>query len=784
MQYDAQPVLEPLESRTLLDAAVLAGDPIDPAPVGDDPAIRQSYYVSPAGGTGGTGTAANPFHSLDYAVSTAGGGNTFLLLPGVYGEISLQDAGDGTAEAPTIVRSLNKWEAIIEDAATPIDTVSTEYIRFEGLQVRGGEYGIRVISDDVTVQDCWIHGTADTAVRIFDVRRAVIRGNLIEDNSLQEDLNSAVYVTGQNLRVESNVFRSNRGVAIMAREATNLRVTGNLVIGDANSWALWAHSGQDIHFESNVVVNCAPGSNGIIMWHNNAGVRLRANHFHPDVDGSVFDGVQSSAPADYLGLAPELTVDPAGEPLSDAELAAAVDGVDLQDVYWISPAGSVGADGSYERPWSLHEAFSTVGGGHTFILLPGDYNNFRIYDQWSGTAGDPTVLRAAKRWGADFETIGTHGVTVDASYVTLEGIEATGASLDGIKTYGANITIRDAWVHDNTRQGILMVDVRHALIEGSLIESNGTDTQFDHGIYAGGADITVRGNVIRHNAAYGVHLFPGVDGSLTEGNLIYGHQTKSGVAIVTEGVGTSRLVGNVVVDNAHGNFYLKGVSEVQLQDNLVLAAGDAVVFDSLHTGDLYPYAQLRPEWFTDASVPFDPQSMGLLDPTGGPSVHIAGDPRNALPFGRDGGQTGGRFCRIRSVADLKAAMGFASDAESGIDAGAALQWERPARDAAPGTPLASESVSSTTTGQDSTRTAADSPTDDGTARAPAWFAGALSGQSLTALGGDYTQVSPPPTPAGEPAPAPSVRPVGQEAAEGAEVDLFSSLQGLRDVLSR
>lgn len=56
--------------------------------------------------------------------------------------------------------------------------------------------------------------------------------------------------------------------------------------------------------------------------------------------------------------------------------------------------------------------------------------------------------------------------------------------------------------------GIAMHNQKGGVIENNLIEFNGGHVQFDHGVYADGDELTVQGNIVRHNASYGLHLYP------------------------------------------------------------------------------------------------------------------------------------------------------------------------------------------------------------------------------------------------------------------------------------
>ncbi len=95
--------------------------------------------------------------------------------------------------------------------------------------------------------------------------------------------------------------------------------------------------------------------------------------------------------------------------------------------------------------------------------------------------------------------------------------------------------------------GISSHDHRNVTIEANLIEFNGCNIQFHHGVYASGEGLTVRRNVVRHNSGYGLHLYPAIESSVVSGNVVYGHANHSGIILACpEGGGRNVIVNNTV----------------------------------------------------------------------------------------------------------------------------------------------------------------------------------------------------------------------------------------------
>jgi parallel beta-helix repeat protein len=180
--------------------------------------------------------------------------------------------------------------------------------------------------------------------------------------------------------------------------------------------------------------------------------------------------------------------------------------------YYLSPEGSANTDGSKQRPWNVDFGLSK-GGGNEFIFLPGVYRGpISLNQTQAGTTERPTLLKSEVRWKAKIMGAQYHVMNIgeDTPYVTIDGFEIWGAGNSGIKSDSDNTTIKNCWIHNNSLMGISIHRRQNALIENNLIEFNGMNPQFHHGVYLDGAGHTIRGNVIRHNAGFGLHLYPNI----------------------------------------------------------------------------------------------------------------------------------------------------------------------------------------------------------------------------------------------------------------------------------
>jgi parallel beta-helix repeat protein len=217
--------------------------------------------------------------------------------------------------------------------------------------------------------------------------------------------------------------------------------------------------------------------------------------------------------------------------------------------YYVATDGKPDNNGSHEKPWpSVNMALEKVGGGNTIVVLPGEYRDpIFIKDAYSGTEQSPTVIRSEEKWKAVF--VGATAANISSGdrvkWLTIDGLESFGARSLGIVLHGSHLTVRNCWLHHNCWVGLGM-GWDDLLIENNLIEFNGGHVQFDHGIYANGDRLTIRGNIVRHNSSYGLHLYDHLTNSLIANNLVYGNN-RAGIIACPKGGGHNRILNNTLV---------------------------------------------------------------------------------------------------------------------------------------------------------------------------------------------------------------------------------------------
>jgi parallel beta-helix repeat protein len=227
------------------------------------------------------------------------------------------------------------------------------------------------------------------------------------------------------------------------------------------------------------------------------------------------------------------------------------------ETYWIAPRGRTSAQGTEDDPFpSIQEALKRMGGGNVFIFQPGNYVGVQITvtPEYAGTPQQPTVLKSQEKYKAVLHGSPTHNVYVrkGCNWVIIDGFESSGARYTGVKSDADFTVIRNCRIHNNALQGIEAHNVRGTVIENNIVEYNGENLQFSHGIYADGDGLVIRNNIIRFNSGWGLHLYPNIANSKIENNLVHGNG-RLGIGLYSKtDVGSNRVVNNTVVFNGAG----------------------------------------------------------------------------------------------------------------------------------------------------------------------------------------------------------------------------------------
>lgn len=168
----------------------------------------------------------------------------------------------------------------------------------------------------------------------------------------------------------------------------------------------------------------------------------------------------------------------------------------------------------------LRAAIGSLGPADTIVLKPGRYEAFDV------RAPEVSVV-AQHRWQAEV----SGGVRLFGDGSAVMGLWIDGSERFGVELNGNGQGVLDCWIEHNRHGGVHGIDRTDCIIQRSVIQYNGSHPQFDHGVYLRGFRHRVRDCVVRHNAAWNIHLWDRFqDGQLTN-NLVHDSGSGRGVLI-------------------------------------------------------------------------------------------------------------------------------------------------------------------------------------------------------------------------------------------------------------
>ncbi|MBI2440434.1 MAG: right-handed parallel beta-helix repeat-containing protein, partial [Lentisphaerae bacterium] len=222
----------------------------------------------------------------------------------------------------------------------------------------------------------------------------------------------------------------------------------------------------------------------------------------------------------------------------------------------------------------LEPAANALGPGDTLYIRGGTHTFNEPTTFWnSGAAGTPIRVMNYGSEVAILRSPGFRLIETQASYINFESsggsynLKLTDASygisvamvsshikITGLEIYG----MRQNPVLLEGANGIMLLAVSDMEVSGCFIHDNGNDWH-EHGVYMeGGSRIVIAGNIIAHNAGWGVHGYgpdSGGDGPVIEKNIVYGNGSNYNGTAQGSGIIISESWRNAIVRNnfCYGN---------------------------------------------------------------------------------------------------------------------------------------------------------------------------------------------------------------------------------------
>ena len=234
------------------------------------------------------------------------------------------------------------------------------------------------------------------------------------------------------------------------------------------------------------------------------------------------------------------------------------------DAHHVSPAGSDDNPGTATAPWqTLDQAAREADPGQTVVLHPGTYSRPGSITRFSrsGTSSAPIVFvgepgqprpRVLGQLRVEGDHVQVRGLLVDGPTGPVAerthdnpGGEEVEVWIRGSDTLLEDSEVRQSHWHAGiyVSDGVSDVSVVHNHIHHNGAFGDPAQSNLDHGVYWDAGAGLIADNLIDHNLAYGVHLYPSASRVVVARNTITGHG-KGGV-IVSE-----RSRQNLIEENA------------------------------------------------------------------------------------------------------------------------------------------------------------------------------------------------------------------------------------------
>ena len=249
---------------------------------------------------------------------------------------------------------------------------------------------------------------------------------------------------------------------------------------------------------------------------------------------------------------------------------------------YVAPSGHDSNPGSREQPWrTLAKTEAAAGPGQTVVLRAGSY----------GARGTVTRLARSGSPGAPISFVSEPGepaptilgqVRVEGDHRRLCGLRFEGptgpiangtASSEGgedvqLWIMGDQVELTRSEVLGNRwHAGVYLFRAEQTRLIGNYIHDNGqfgrpAMANLDHGIYFESGSGLIADNLIEHNLAHGIQLYPGPANVTVRGNTITGHGRAA--IIFGERAAANDVVDNLITGNHEGirTWQLSGTGNV------------------------------------------------------------------------------------------------------------------------------------------------------------------------------------------------------------------------------
>lgn len=219
-------------------------------------------------------------------------------------------------------------------------------------------------------------------------------------------------------------------------------------------------------------------------------------------------------------------------------------------VYYVSPIGNDANPGTSSAPFkTFAKANSVLTAGSTLNIYAGTYNE-QLKISKSGTSSAwITVKPLGGTVVIDMKNAATFGVIVNASYVTISGLEVKNSGDICVNLVGNNLTVDGMVVHECMNHGIHTNNssqikilnsrvyrtvlsnasrslssgwgsgIKVRVSDGVLIQGNIVYNNYGEGLGTRGTNLTIRANTVYDN--FSVNIYTNSENAIIERNFVY-----------------------------------------------------------------------------------------------------------------------------------------------------------------------------------------------------------------------------------------------------------------------
>jgi parallel beta-helix repeat protein len=577
---------------------------IDPADNIDETPATYAWTISSQPGTACTKVAA-PGINLRAFTDTLLPGDVACLRAGTYGARGTENfiTVNGTASAPI---TLKGYPGEAMPTILGYFPIGGQYLVITGLLFDGptGQIPgipdpetaqISIYSSNVEINHCEIRNSRGHAgIYLQDAFNTRLIGNYIHDNGNFSDpstanLDHGIYFGSGSGLIANNLIEHNYAFGIhLYPSASNVIVQQNTIVRNGRSGIIIADEPGDpgnMPPTNNLIVNnivAYNAQNSIISYALPCGGNnvVRKNLIWGNGNGNLGND------ANCLTLVNNIQADPRFLGTSDYRLQFGSPAIDAADNpytqpddyrFVLRPQGVAPDIGAFEFPQTTACTKVATPGinlrAFTDTLLPGDVGCLRAgsygargtenFITVSGTASAPITL---KGYPGDAKPTILGFFPIGGQYLVISGLLFDGPTglIPGnpygerppISIYSSNVEINHCEIRNSLEHaGIYLQDAYNARLIGNYIHDNGNfsnpgTANLDHGIYFGSGSGLIANNIIEHNYAFGIHLYPSASNVIVQQNTIV-RNGKSGIIIADDPGDTSNVppTNNLIVNN-------------------------------------------------------------------------------------------------------------------------------------------------------------------------------------------------------------------------------------------